>query len=341
MKTVSQLLTIILKVMRIFRYLNRRHIVVLALMLSVQSYAQRAVFITTSTEPFPIAPGEWVQSRSDDDFTYIQSLTASADAEDIVMYADGFTSTRPIVGSLSRYLFDGDDELEYLVYRDDASPLLQVMESDGTVSAQFTGAFRGIVMNGSGAFLITGDQEYPLPGVIPGNVLPVSGRPGEGRIDTVVQVVTERIYTSDTVYLSETIVVDSETDTLVVERRTSQVDTVHHFTTQTITRVDSVYLVGGDYAIDSKVITSTDEEVSRTLDAYPNPASDRVTIATYGQHAGELRLYDTMGNVVRNIALSSGFHDTVIDLNGLDGGMYLYMLVSDNERSKTRKLIIQ
>ena len=86
----------------------------------------------------------------------------------------------------------------------------------------------------------------------------------------------------DTVYINETITLAGDVDTLVVNRTVTTRDTVYNFTehTEYITRVDSVYLLGGDYLADLNSVTSVENqlEVEKLGNPYPNPASTTVSI---------------------------------------------------------------
>ncbi len=86
------------------------------------------------------------------------------------------------------------------------------------------------------------------------------------RVDTIYKIDTVHYHTSDTVYLSETITLEGDVDTIAVDRTTTQriftSDTVYNFAENTITRVDSVYLLGSDYLDDLNRVTSITNELA-------------------------------------------------------------------------------
>ena len=159
------------------------------------------------------------------------------------------------------------------------------------------------------------------------------------RIDTVRELITERIFTSDTVYLQETITLEGDVDTVFVNRTFTTRDTVYNETTITQVSIDSVFLVGGQYAKD--VVLAVDKALnSETLQAYPNPASEAVTISSEASGNVELKIYDTLGKVMESVPLSGGPHDTVISVADYGSGVYLYMLIGENGRSSTKRFIV-
>lgn len=163
------------------------------------------------------------------------------------------------------------------------------------------------------------------------------------RIDTVRELITERIYTYDTVYVNETITLEGDVDTLYVNRTVTTRDTVYNITehTEYLVSVNSVYLVGGTYAEDSELILSVDDMEIRSLAAYPNPAETTVVIRSHHQARALLRIYDTLGKVVNEFALSNGAHETTVDVSDYDPGAYLFMLINDRQRSGTKRLIVK
>lgn len=163
------------------------------------------------------------------------------------------------------------------------------------------------------------------------------------RIDTVRELITERVYTHDTVYINETITLEGEVDTVVVNRTTISYDTVYNITehTEYIVSVDSVYLVGGTYAEDSELTLAVDDMEIRALTAYPNPAETTAVIRSHHRGQALLRIYDTLGKVVGEFSLNGGAHETTIDVSDYDPGVYLFMLINNRQRSSTKRLIVK
>ncbi len=161
-----------------------------------------------------------------------------------------------------------------------------------------------------------------------------------GRIDTVYvsETITERVFTSDTVYINETITLSGDVDTLVVERRLVTRDTVYNFTENT--NIDVVF-IGADFGQDNQLVLATNEEVKQEVLAYPNPASGSVTIRVEVPTNAELKVYDRQGRVRQNLNLAAGSSENTVNLSSLEPGIYLYMIVGQDYRSKAQHLIVE
>ena len=167
------------------------------------------------------------------------------------------------------------------------------------------------------------------------------------QIDTVRELITERIFTSDTVYINETITLEGDVDTLVVNRTVTTRDTVYNFTehTEYITRVDSVYLLGGDYLADLNSVTSVENqlEVEKLGNPYPNPASTTVSIdyVTAVPTANMfLGVYDNQGRRVEQFPVKPS-HTITFDVSDWAPGVYVYMIWSPVGVSSTKRLVVQ
>ena len=167
------------------------------------------------------------------------------------------------------------------------------------------------------------------------------------QIDTVRELITERIFTSDTVYINETITLAGDVDTLVVNRTVTTRDTVYNFTehTEYITRVDSVYLLGGDYLADLNSVTSVENqlEVEKLSNPYPNPASTTVSIdyVTAVPTANMfLGVYDNQGRRVEQFPVKPS-HTITFDVSDWAPGVYVYMIWSPVGVSSTKRLVVQ
>jgi hypothetical protein len=78
---------------------------------------------------------------------------------------------------------------------------------------------------------------------------------------------------------------------------------------------------------------------------YPNPASDRVTVAFDLESSAkvEIDLYNLAGNLVKKVDLGTrpaGRHDAIINVSNLRPGNYVLSLIIGNQRSSS-KLIVQ
>jgi hypothetical protein len=79
-------------------------------------------------------------------------------------------------------------------------------------------------------------------------------------------------------------------------------------------------------------------------DPYPNPASGAVQVRFYTDGGQvELRLFDTMGSLIRMVSQGkhrSGSHELRLDLNGLRPGNYFLQLAQGNQRV-TKTLVVR
>ncbi len=147
------------------------------------------------------------------------------------------------------------------------------------------------------------------------------------QVDTVRELITEHIFTSDTVYINETITLAGDADTLVINRTLTIRDMVYSFTkhTEYITRVDSLYLLGGDYLADLNSVTSVDQlEVEKLGNPYPNPVSiDYVTAVPTSDMF--LRVYDNQGRRVEQFPVKPS-HTVTFDVSDWAPGMYAWRM---------------
>jgi len=74
--------------------------------------------------------------------------------------------------------------------------------------------------------------------------------------------------------------------------------------------------------------------------AYPNPASEKLTIEvdSYGNQTLLLNLISLNGTIVRQLSLT-GQSRVSFDLNGLENGLYLLQLTG-NDGSVSKRIII-
>ncbi len=115
---------------------------------------------------------------------------------------------------------------------------------------------------------------------------------------------------------------------------------------------DPAGLAGGIYTVtvtDSNgcVIMSEDIEVPSVLNMdqkdfgfkiYPNPANDILSVQLINIELGVLLIYDELGKVVEKYDLSTPYHQ--MDISGLAGGVYTVKLVSSNNHSLIKKMIV-
>jgi type IX secretion system substrate protein len=76
---------------------------------------------------------------------------------------------------------------------------------------------------------------------------------------------------------------------------------------------------------------------------YPNPASVQITIIyqlSQGQHSALLKLYNTMGQLVKSEFINNNAGQFTEDISTLSGGIYYYMVSVDGSIDNTNKLVI-
>jgi hypothetical protein len=91
----------------------------------------------------------------------------------------------------------------------------------------------------------------------------------------------------------------------------------------------------------SKTVTATVKGLGKFMvEAFPNPATDVLTVKVYGTDArqGTVTISDITGKVVKVMSIEDGM--TVVDMKGLVSGMYL-VKYSDNNHSQTVKVTKQ
>jgi len=93
-------------------------------------------------------------------------------------------------------------------------------------------------------------------------------------------------------------------------------------------------------------ISDPDKPVKENnLSIYPNPASDKITVAFDLPETGpvEISIYDLQGKMVKNINLGvrpEGRHDAIINCRNLGAGTYILRLTMGNQY-KSSKFIVQ
>ncbi len=80
---------------------------------------------------------------------------------------------------------------------------------------------------------------------------------------------------------------------------------------------------------------------NNTLSAYPNPASENVTIQYNTVKKSKLNIYNIVGEKVLEYDLEKGSSSINIDVNMLPSGTYFYSLSNSSKAIKTKRLVIQ
>ena len=318
-----------------------------------------------SSPPVLIGPDEYARlfTSSDADEGIVNIFQGGGDWTNIFM-----SQMRDVEAkTLSRTLFDNDEGIEYAYSTPsqwryvDEIPSTWIVEFDNKnreTHTRYEGLFVGIIENASGSYMIL---EKSMDGEVNDEYVRLPGRTQEYRdrtnrtvrvdtvyqIDTVRELITERIFTSDTVYINETITLAGDVNTLVINRTVTTRDTVYNFTehTEYITRVDSLYLLGGDYLADLNSVTSLENqlEVEKLGNPYPNPASITVSIdyvtavPTSNMFLG---VYDNQGRRVEQFPVKPS-HTITFDVSDWAPGVYVYMIWSPVGVSSTKRLVVQ
>lgn len=76
--------------------------------------------------------------------------------------------------------------------------------------------------------------------------------------------------------------------------------------------------------------------------ARPNPASSAVTFNydLNGATSANLKIYNSLGNVVKTVALNPGAKNVQLDVSSLAEGFYFYSVIADGKAVSTRRLVI-
>ena len=78
------------------------------------------------------------------------------------------------------------------------------------------------------------------------------------------------------------------------------------------------------------------------LNASPNPASNSVNF-NYDLNSAtnaSVRIYNSLGNLVKTVSLSGNSKNTQVDVSALEEGFYFYSVISDGKAVLTRRLVI-
>jgi hypothetical protein len=83
-----------------------------------------------------------------------------------------------------------------------------------------------------------------------------------------------------------------------------------------------------------------DQLAETSINIYPNPAKDNVTISVNGILSGDTQImvYDTRGSEIINLSVAE--ENTVIAISHLNEGIYIVRVIN-NGLTFTEKLIIQ
>ena len=97
------------------------------------------------------------------------------------------------------------------------------------------------------------------------------------------------------------------------------------------------YLDSVDIRINSSLGTNDLESTLNVL-VSPNPASDKITIATQGTTNGVAKIIDVLGNVI----ITTTFNGTnTIDVSELKDGIYFVLVESEGLKPSSQRIVIQ
>jgi hypothetical protein len=76
--------------------------------------------------------------------------------------------------------------------------------------------------------------------------------------------------------------------------------------------------------------------------ASPNPASNMVNFSydLNGSGNASVRIYNSLGNLVKTATLSAGSKSAQVDVSALEEGFYFYSVIADGKAITTRRLVI-
>ena len=99
-----------------------------------------------------------------------------------------------------------------------------------------------------------------------------------------------------------------------------------------------------DVGLEATAIETPEAKVQKTLNCYPNPAKEQITIAYELPEScsfATLNVYDTKGQLMKTIELknkTAGYHEEVIPIGNISKGVYIVVLSTDTGNSYLKLL---
>jgi hypothetical protein len=99
------------------------------------------------------------------------------------------------------------------------------------------------------------------------------------------------------------------------------------------------------YEIENEMLLGSNEDSKLKyvdyVKVYPNPATNQINLEVNLKEGevGEFVLYDLLGNTLQTHTITEQL--TIIELNGLKPGLYIYKYICSNKENYTGKLIIE
>jgi len=72
----------------------------------------------------------------------------------------------------------------------------------------------------------------------------------------------------------------------------------------------------------------------------PNPAHEYSHIPVHLDEDGTLVLFNSAGQIIRHVSITKNNRELILDVSGLEPGVYFYRVTSGNRMTQTRKLVV-
>lgn len=92
--------------------------------------------------------------------------------------------------------------------------------------------------------------------------------------------------------------------------------------------------------IDAAFLNTQEEQLNINMKAYPSPANSQVTVDFQGHDVTSVEVLSLAGQRVAAQAVAAGVGHTVVDVNGLENGMYIFKVYLANGLSKTMNVVV-
>lgn len=95
------------------------------------------------------------------------------------------------------------------------------------------------------------------------------------------------------------------------------------------------------FTYNSSSLSTTYINLLENTNVFPNPSQGKITISNSKNiHLKTIKLYNVLGNLVRNVSVTNSINKLEIDLSSLNKGIYLLHLKAVDNSIKVQKLII-
>lgn len=103
----------------------------------------------------------------------------------------------------------------------------------------------------------------------------------------------------------------------------------------------NIYNISGIPVISASI---SDKQQDVLLNAWPNPATEVIRLEyelPASVKSASLNVYDTSGRKVKNFAIDSHSDHIAMNVNDMAAGTYLYNIEYDNQRTISKKIVVQ